>query len=104
MSAQDDRIDREMLKSMAASFASGLSFSFNPQDMAGLLSRAAERIDPKPRTDLSAAREAAARLEGWNAAIEAAAKLAHGYGMKSLLAEHKPYRIAADIRAMKETE
>ncbi len=49
MSAQQDRIDREMLRSMAASLSSGLGFSFNPQDMADCLARAANRADPQPR-------------------------------------------------------
>ena len=48
MSAQQDRIDREMLRSMAASFSSGLGFSFNSHDMAELMQRMSERIDPKP--------------------------------------------------------
>ena len=44
MSAQQDRIDREMLRSMAAALSSGLAFSFHPQDMAECLQRAAERV------------------------------------------------------------
>lgn len=48
MSAQQDRIDREMLRSMAASLSSGLDFSFNRDDMADMLVRVSERIDPKP--------------------------------------------------------
>ena len=49
MGAQQDRIDREILRSMAASISSGLAFSFHPKDMADCLSRAAGRMDPKPR-------------------------------------------------------
>lgn len=49
MDAQQDRLDREMLRSMAASFSSGLGFSFNAHDMAELMQRMAERVDPKPR-------------------------------------------------------
>lgn len=48
MSAQQDRIDREMLRSMATSFSAGLDFSFNSHDMAALLRRMADRVDPKP--------------------------------------------------------
>ncbi len=55
MAAQDDRLDREMLRSMAASFASGMRFSFNRQDMSELLLRVADRIDPKPRATAEAA-------------------------------------------------
>lgn len=53
--AQQDRFDREMLRSMAASLSSGLDFSFNRQDMADLLYRMSRRIDPKPR--IAAAQE-----------------------------------------------
>lgn len=49
MAASDDRLDREMLRSMAASLSLGVDFSFNRQDMVALLLRAADRVDPRPR-------------------------------------------------------
>ena len=64
MSAQQDRIDREMLRSMAASFSSGLGFSFNREDMAELMQRMSERVDPKPhRADLCNTAARIAELE-----------------------------------------
>jgi hypothetical protein len=47
--AQQARLDREMLRSMSASLSSGLAFSFHPKDMANLLFRMSEMVDPKPK-------------------------------------------------------
>lgn len=46
--AQRDRIDAAMLRSMSASFRARLGFSFNPDDMADLMGRMADRVDPRP--------------------------------------------------------
>jgi hypothetical protein len=42
-----DRIDAAMLRSMASSFRGSLAFSFNQHDMADLLVRVADRIEPR---------------------------------------------------------
>jgi len=54
------------------------------------------------RADLSAAREAAARREGWNAAIEAAARVAEDIGRNDI--GWGAIDAAAAIRGMKETD
>lgn len=44
----NDETEKAMLQSMATSLRSGLSFSFNPDDMADLLDRAAGRVSKDP--------------------------------------------------------
>lgn len=46
--AVSDRLAVAMLRSMAASFRGGFDFSFDPDDMAALLIKVADRIDPGP--------------------------------------------------------
>jgi hypothetical protein len=43
-----DRLAVEMLRSMASSFRGGSDFSYAPDDMAAVLSKVADRIDPGP--------------------------------------------------------
>ena len=82
--AQQDRLDCAMLQSMSASLSLDLDFSFNRQDMADLLFRVAERINPKlrpidTRADLPPTLAAALTLPEISALVEAADHLLRNY-------------------------
>lgn len=47
--AQKDRLDAERMRSMARSIRQNMAFSFNPLDMAEMLERTADRIQPGPK-------------------------------------------------------
>lgn len=49
MSAEQDRLDAARMRSMADALRQDMAFSFNPFDMAEMLDRTADRIEPKLR-------------------------------------------------------
>jgi len=99
-------------KTAALKIAQDIGYLDHPDSIAYAVSDAIAALPADPRVE----KLVDARREGWNAAIEAAAKVADGYhqralewaksvrGLEKHIGETDSSRIAAAIHAMRETD